>query len=277
MNCPKCGADNPEEAAYCSLCHADFGPQPVIQQPYGAPPGPPPAQPLPPGAFQQPGGGMAPPGPFPPPGAGTLQPPQPIKTVNPTLTWAIRVVVVVLYFALGWYGMAWVLTRPRTFNSTTSGITFTYPGKWKKVVGSGFGITAAASTGGQMTAEIELADGNSETSANYYLAVGSIKGMTVDFETFKSRLRQADTASLAAAMPAGATVTGLTFSDTTVGSAPAFSVKYTASFSGNTFDCDLTFAQRGSTLYLLGFRAKKPKGTSDTFQELLKTVKFKAR
>lgn len=204
-----------------------------------------------------------------------MPPAQPVKAINPTLMWLIRVTVVVVCFAIGWYGMDWFLTRPRTFNSPTSAISFTYPGKWKKVTGTGFGIAAAANTSGQMTAEVELADGNSETNANYYLAVGSSKGLTTDFETIKSRLRETDPSVLTANMPSGSTVTGLTFTDTTIAGAPAVSMKYTASFSGYTSDCDVTFIQSGNTLYLLAFRAKKPKGTGEKFQELLRTVKFK--
>ena len=281
MNCPNCGAENPQEASFCNLCHARFG---EPQQP--PVPAPPPEQQLPPGAFTPPAAPGVSPGAYtgPPPGAydafgfsptGALPPIKKVKTMDPTLVWVLRIVVIAVCFAIGWYAADWVLTRPKTFKSPTSGISFTYPGNWKHVTGSGFGIAAAANTGGQMSVETELADGNTETNAAYYLAVGSIKGMTIDFETFKSRVRGATASSITANMPAGSAVTGLTFSDVTVAGSPGLSMKYIASYSGMTFDCDVTFVENGGVLYLFGFQAKKPTGTNGAFQNLLKTVKFK--
>ncbi|MHB8893703.1 MAG: hypothetical protein ACYC99_00790 [Candidatus Geothermincolia bacterium] len=294
MKCPQCGADNLDGADHCNLCFSKFGQaggqeseapgvRPAPPVPAGAVP---PAQPLPPGAWTAPGGGPLPPGAtgqspgdafgygagYPPP---IGPPPVPVrqgKTYNTTLVWAIRIVVIVVCFAVGWFGMDYILTRPKTFTSSNGSYSFTYPGKWKKADPSGLAVSGIG--GGTMTMEIGLADSNSEAPEYAFLA--GTTPMLVDWPTAKARMQESAAKDDSAGLPAGQTVTTRTFTDVTIGGKPALSMKCTWSSQGISYDCDFMMVQNGTSLQVFMMMAKKPKGTLDKFQDILKSIKFRS-
>jgi hypothetical protein len=185
--------------------------------------------------------------------------------------WVIRVVVIVVAFALGWFAMDWVLTRPKTYNNTTAGYSYTYPGKWKKVDPNSFNMNITS--GGLVSADFSVADGASESKATHVLFSGTMPSMGLDWATASSRWRQSF--SNLSGIPAGMTITPPTFTDTTVGGKPALSVKMNLSAGGISWDMDVTMVQNGSNFIMLVFMDRKPAGTQEKFQEILKTVKFK--
>lgn len=281
MNCPQCGAENPPESAFCNLCFARFGasrPADPASPPVAMPPGAqiPPVPQMPPGAgpgwlvasdaYGGPGGY----------GYGAPSAPiQPVKRMDPTLMWIIRVVVIVACFAAGWYATDWFLTRPRTFTSASTGISFTYPGKWNKVDASSFAMGVGLTGGSAANTELTLADGSSNETANNFLGVASVAS-TVDWVTAKSRWQAAYGSDLSKIVPVGVQVSTPTFTELTVSGNAAYSVKMTMTYMNTKYDCDVTIVQDGTTYHLLAFVSKPPKGNNTTFQDLLKTVKFKS-
>lgn len=311
MNCPQCGAENPPESTFCTLCFARFGavgpPPGATQQPvnppagaqpgarqqppppdrFGAPPmqGPLPGA-IPPGAYAPPRPQMPPGvGPYPPMASGAFDRPggygyyvppapiQPVKRIDHTLMWVLRVVVIVVFFAAGWFLTGWLLNRPKTFTSAGTGISFTYPGKWKKVDQSAFAMGMGITGGASVKTELTLADGISDETCNNFLAVASVMS-PLDWETAKANWRTAYGGDMSKIVPAGMSITTPTFTDLTVAGKPAFSVKFTMAYQTVKYDCDITIMQEGATYHLLAFLSKPRKGTNTTFQDLLKTVKF---
>jgi hypothetical protein len=261
--------------------------QPPPADRFGAPPmpGPPPGA-IPPGACTPPGPQMPPgAGPYPPmasdafarPGGygyGAPPPPvQPVKRIDPTLMWIVRVVVIVVCFAGGWFLTGWILNRPKTFTSAGTGISFTYPGNWKKVDESAFAMGLGITGGAAVKTELTLADGVSDETSNNFLAVASVMSV-LDWETAKANWRAAYAGDVSKIAPAGMSITTPTYNDLTVTGKPAFSVKFTMTYQTLKYDCDITIMQEGATYHLLAFVSKPPKGTNTTFQDLLKTVRF---
>jgi len=307
MRCPNCGGENPEGSVYCNLCFRNFSEKqdagPVEQsgaQPFSSTPGgaylQPPAQaqaPSPP-----PGPGMPPPPPMgpgiPPPafqqpapsdayGYGWAQgPPRPAGPItrgkawkmNPVVQAIVTIIVVALSFAGGWYLTGLILNGPKTYTSATSDISFTYPGKWKKVSADAFAISSP----GMMTYnEIILADAKQSNNASYFLAVGSLPGGwgTDDWNKIKTDVG-GRLATVDKSVPAGVTVTTPTLTDLTIAGEPAASVRFSLSSAGMTFDCDATFFKHGANGYMMFFLTQKPKGNSAKFAQILKSVKLKA-
>jgi hypothetical protein len=293
MQCPQCGAENPDGSGFCSLCHHRFGAPPAPPGVPAAPPETAPAQPAsvapgpPPGVPQLPATALGP-----PPGAHQVvspsepgyggafhQPPppgqlKPAKTINPFLMWAIRVVVIVVCFALGWFAMDAFLNRTRTFSNANAKISFSYPGKWKTVDTSGMTVGTFGS-GSPFTWEVILADGTSEATSNHMIYVASAFSLQ-EWDKFKANIQNNAAATFAKVLPQGGTVTTPTFADVTVAGKPGLSVRFSASYQGTTYDCDYTFVQNGSTMYMIFYQGRQGKSSSKTFEDLLKTVKLKS-
>lgn len=292
MRCPRCGAENPENSTFCSLCHQKFGatldrsdspPAPAETTPApagalgpGPPSGPPRLPPTalvppPPGAYavvspSEPGFGGAFHQPRPP---GQLKP---VQTINPFLMWSVRIVVIVVCFALGWFAMDLYLNRTRTFSNANSKISFTYPGKWKKVDTSGMTVGTFGSDS-PFTWEVIFADGSSEQSSNHMLYVASANSVQ-NWDQFKANIVNNAAATFTKALPQGGTVTTHVFADVTVAGRPGLSVRFSAGYQGITYECDYTFVQNGSTMYMLFYQGRQGKSSNKTFQDLLKTVKL---
>lgn len=284
MQCPQCRAQNPEDSGFCSLCHHAFGAPSQGPEVPAAPaenaPGPPPGLPQLPATALGPPPGAHPAVSPSEPGFGTAfhQPPppgqlKPAPTMNPVLMWSIRVVVIVVCFALGWFAMDTFLNRSRTFTNANSKITFSYPGKWKTVDTSGLTVGTFGS-GSPFTWEVILADGSSESTSNHTLYVASAFSLQ-NWDEFKANTQKNAAATFAKALPQGGTVTTPVFSDVTVAGKPGLSVKFSASYQGTTYDCDYTFVQNGSTMYMLFYQGRQGKSSGKTFEDLLKSIKFK--
>jgi len=290
MNCPQCGAENPDTAANCNLCFAKFDaadqeakppdmpppqwtapPQPMPSGVWTPPPGGPP-RPLPPGMQPQPpsdafGYGGAYPRPPGPPFAVIT----PAKSMNPILMWTIRIAVIVVCFAIGWFGMDYVLTRPKIFTGNGGSYSFMYPGKWKKADSSSLAFTGL--TGSDMKMEVGLADINSVTP-NYIFLAGTASA-PVDWPTAKARLIEGYSRDLTTAMSQGASISKRTFSDVTIDGKPGLSIKFSMTLQGTTYDCNLIIVQNSLSFQALMMMAKKPGGTLDKFQDIVKSFKFK--
>jgi hypothetical protein len=192
--------------------------------------------------------------------------------MDPTLMWVIRIVVIAACFAIGWYGMDYFLSRPKTYTNPSGTFSFSYPGKWKKVDTSGSAFTSFA---GGMNAELGLADGTSDANSNYIVFVANVP-VAVDWATAKARLQSSSGESMSASLPQGATMTARTFTEVTVDGKPGLSIRFSVTAGGTTYACDMTVVLNGQTLQAILLMAKQPKGSTTKMQDILKTVKFKS-
>ena len=290
MNCPACGADNPEGSAYCNLCYQPFGqqaPGPPGQQAPGPPgqqaPGPPGQTPQPPAAPPP-----IPPGQvYPPPGAQpgfaasdayavyrdlpSAAPPK-RRSTRGQFGVAVSVLILIVFGAIGWFGMNWFLSRPKTYTSATSGISFTYPGKWKKFDTSSMADFSTAMT--MVTNEIVVAD-RGDDKMTYLAAAGSVPMMGKDWATlcaeYDKRLVQVQSTPV----PAGVSISAVSGVQTAVGGNPSYKLKFTVTAQGANYEVESDFIQHGDKVYIMTFMVGKPKGSSDQVQKILDSIKFK--
>ncbi len=297
MICPRCGADNPETAAYCGLCMAGLqgqgisrsaGTEPPIREDTESrapenvvPPGPQ----LPPGALQvtphgppvNASGGVVP-APSDAFGYTQIPPAGPVPAaVGPSrkksrLVWVIGIVAVAVTAAVGWFGMDYILSRPKTFTSGNGSYSFTYPGKWKKADSSAFALAGLSTSG--VNTEVALADSSAEDPNHVFFS-----GTTVapgDWATIKARLLETYSKGISGSMPPGVSVSSPTFKDVEIGGKPGLSIRFTLTYQKMTYDCDMTVVQNGISVQIILMMAKKPGASLDEFQEILKSIKYKS-
>jgi hypothetical protein len=277
MNCPACGAENPEGSMYCNLCYTSFV-QPAPGQPATPPPpvqpGMPPPQ-MPPGAMYPPPGGQ--PG-FPSSDAYAMyrdRPSAPLpqrKATRGQLGVVVTVLVFVVFGAIGWFGMDMFLSRPTTYTSATSGLSFTYPEKWKKFDASSLAdFSAAMST---VTNEIILAD-RGDDRMTYLVAAGNVPMMGKDWATLCAEYDQKLTTLQTTPLPSGVSMSGVSGSQSTVAGNPSYKLKFTVAAQGVNYEVEADFIQHVDKVFIMTFMVSKPNGSSDQVQKILDSVKFK--
>ena len=236
MTCPHCGAENPEGAACCSLCLKPFV-EPEVR------------------------------GATPPAGA------EPRRGMSKALLWAIRLAAIAACVAVGWFGMDYILGRPRTFTSARGSYSFSYPGKWKKADPSELALSEVGGAG--TTMEVGLADADS-SEPNYIFLAGSAAA-PVDWPAARAKLIEGYSRDLSSQVPEGARVSPRTFEDVKVGGRPGLSIRFGMTYRGTTYDCDLTMLGNGRSFLVLMMMARRPNASLGTFDTILKSMKFNTR
>lgn len=236
MTCPHCGAENPEGAACCSLCL-----KPLVEPEARGAPAP----------------------------AGV----EPRRGMNKALLWAVRVAAIAACVAIGWFGMDYILGRPRTFTSPGGSYSFSYPGKWKKADPSELALSGIG--GADTTMEVGLADADS--SSPDYIFLAGTAAAPVDWPVARNRLIEGYSQDLSSRVPGGASVSPRSFKDVTAGGRPGLSVRFSMTYRGTTYDCDLTMLGNGRSLTVLMMMGRRPNAKPDTFDRILESMKFNTK
>ena len=297
MICQECGADNPDSAKFCNLCHNRFdgtsispavgsqsgqvfvpgspGPSDVPQAPLAAQAAdfePAPGAPLPVDVMPPP------PPPLMPSFSGFQPPPSSLKKglfASP-LGKVLPLVIMLVFFVLGYYGMGYLMGGgTSTYTSTQSDLSFQYPPGWIKLNASEFsGLTGVA--GIALYNEVLLADSTSD-NMKYFVGAGSIEMSPEQWEARKVELRRQFGGDSPGVMPqGGVSMTGSTVTDTTIGGAGALDIRFKVTSTGYDFDCRAVLIDLESKMYMLLFMTRGDKSTSAAqVQKVVDSIKFK--
>lgn len=269
MICPECGTQNPDGALYCSLCLRRFGAQqsgmPQVPPPSKAP-GPPLAEPAPPASDWT---GRAAPIP-----AGPVS-----KKFDRPLWVQVVAFLFIVACSIGGFFAGWYLVGGgnTTFTSASSNISFSYPRKWKKINPQDLGASTMMGTSYMgFGYELMVADAKGEDLKSFLAEANSPISPPNDIASAKTAIQSEFSQQMSGYLPAGATMSTPVFVDLTVGGSPAFSTRFTLTVKGESYYCDMTFVQNGSTAYLLVYMGKsKDVQIPPEFQKVLDSVQFK--
>ena len=184
----------------------------------------------------------------------------------------VTVVILVVFGAIGWFGMDMFLGRPKTYTSATSGLSFTYPGKWKKFDTSSLAEFSAAIT--TVPNEIVLAD-RGDDNMTYLVAAGNVPMMGKDWATLCAEYDRRITTLQTTSLPSGASLSGVSGSQLAVAGNPSYKLKFTVAAQGMNYEVEADFIQHGDKVFIMTFMVSKPNGSSDQVQKILDSVKFK--
>ncbi|MBU1670939.1 MAG: zinc ribbon domain-containing protein [Actinobacteria bacterium] len=275
MNCPRCGAENPRNAAFCSLCSQSFAGAPGVVAPpentAGMAAGPPAAGGMPSSQWTV----------GPPPSQWGGGPPPPAAPARKSgvggVPASVQAVVVLVVTALGFLGGYWlvgrVLNSPETYDSAKTALTFKYPGGMKKTSMS-IPISYEALVSGsqaQVNDETALEDSKS------VLWAGSISGLTPEqWVQGMSNLR-ASAAEMGSAVAAqGATVTvPASVKDVTIGGKSGLQLSLTMSKMGESVELYLAAFYDGTTAYIIAYGGLPGGGTKAGWKKISESVELR--
>ncbi|MFH1150062.1 MAG: zinc ribbon domain-containing protein [Actinomycetota bacterium] len=275
MNCPRCGAENPQNAAFCSLCSQSFGGAPGVAAPPestgGMAAGPPAAGGMPPSQWT---GG-------PPPSQWGGGPPRPAapapKAASGGIPGSVQAAVVLVVAVLGFLGGYWlvgkVLNSPETYTSTRTAITFKYPGSMKKTfisVPISFEVLIKGARA-QMQDEIAL------EGAGSVLWVISIGGLTPEEWVEGVDRMRTSTSEMASMMAAqGATVTvPATVKDTSLGGKSGLVLSITVSKAGESLEMYVAAVSDGTNAYIITFGGPPGGKTKANWKLISESIGFR--
>ncbi len=215
------------------------------------------------------------------PGSAYGQPPPPAAAAKRNafaspLGKVLSIVVMVVFFAVGYFGTDYVLTKRQvTYDSGISDLTFQYPAGYKKLSASEMATVSGVSDVARYN-EILLADSTSD-DMEFFLGAGSVALAPEEWDSAKASIAQQFTGGTSdmSLATSGITMTAPTIADTTVGNASAMEIKFKMSSQGYEFDCRAVVISNRSTMYLLFFMTRGDPGDAEArVKKVLDSVEF---
>jgi hypothetical protein len=228
MKCPKCGADNPENAIYCYLCLHRFEQKqgrdtPDVSQPVILPgTGVPPPQSMTPSSDVFTRTYDAPPPPV------VAQPDRRIRSVPRWLKVVAGVLITIVFFAGAWYVVDSLSKRDKTYSRPNSDLTFSYAHSWRPIDSEPEYVGKSTVGGLDMYDGVTVADSGVD-EPKYVIEAGRLPGISPErWSDTKSYMKTKFISELAATSEPGVSISAPTFEDKTINGSQAFSVKFTA-------------------------------------------------
>jgi hypothetical protein len=277
VNCQRCGAENQEDAAFCSLCAQAFSP---CESAAGAPPDPgqqtaglPPSQPdfIPPPA---PGHGS--------PNAHPAGPPAPSARSDRRFPFKAVIAVVVVIVLL--MGFAWIVkdhfSTEKTFSSKKTTLKFDCPRSWKETSPAWTGLVSGLDLRALTDySEAVLVDNTTFGQAREMFVVsGSAIAYPGDWDRFKSTIKDLFTSptnsTMAGLSASGATMTTPVFAETKVGKDKGVSINYHISKEEKVVAVEQVVLPHEQDTYIFELVTPYLKTSSKQMKDIMDTVRF---
>jgi hypothetical protein len=283
VNCPRCGAENQDEAEFCSLCAQQFSKDPSAGD-TGASIGPhqfseraqayrPPSQPdftLAPA----PGHGS--------PNAHPAGPPAPSARSDRRFPFKAVIAVVVVIVLL--MGFAWIVkdhfSTEKTFSSKKTTLKFDCPRSWKETSPAWTGLVSGLDLRALTDySEAVLVDNTTFGQAREMFVVsGSAIAYPGDWDRFKSTIKDLFTSptnsTMAGLSASGATMTTPVFAETKVGKDKGVSINYHISKEEKVVAVEQVVLPHEQDTYIFELVTPYLKTSSKQMKDIMDTVRF---